>query len=270
MWLQSKGRLGLGFGARVRGLELGAAGGRVCVGGGGALITLPFDISRPHALGSRKPRGLALAGASVRPPDDPDRKDAKRARVEQVGGQRCGSASPGRARHSRCGRANFAVFQVPLYRETMGPGIYRSWELTETLVNQKTKHQHVVIATTPAMGVTLFCDGQRQSAENSNLEYHEPQTMPAMALAKRVLGRALVAGSSEGVSPAMLAEHGWAVDWVDIDPECVMLCAKYLPYAGLPASEIAAGGNEKVTLHGVDIVKFLEQPQTEKYDISKC
>ncbi|HEY3260047.1 MAG TPA: spermidine synthase [Pseudonocardiaceae bacterium] len=122
--------------------------------------------------------------------------------------------------------------------EPLGDGLLRRWRLDEVLWEGDTPYQHVLIART-AHGVTLFCDGERQSAELSQLVYHEALLVPALLLADRVR-RVLVVGSSEGVvSQLAVAAGADAVDHVDIDRECVRACARYLPY-GYGVAELAA------------------------------
>jgi spermidine synthase len=123
--------------------------------------------------------------------------------------------------------------------EPLAPGLWRSWRLDEVLWAGDTGFQHVVIART-AHGVTLFCDGERQSSELSQLVYHEALLVPALLLADR-LDRVLVIGSSEGVlSQLAVAAGAGTVDHVDIDRECVRRCAELLPYGYTPAELAAA------------------------------
>lgn len=146
--------------------------------------------------------------------------------------------------------------------EPLGPDLWRSWLLDEVLWEGDTGFQHVVIAHT-AHGVTLFCDGERQSSELSQLVYHEALLVPALLLADR-LERVLVIGSSEGVlSQVAVAAGAEAVDHVDIDRECVRRCAELLPYgyepAELAAAERAAtsGQGGRVRMHYADGWEFV-------------
>jgi spermidine synthase len=141
--------------------------------------------------------------------------------------------------------------------EPLGPGLVRRWRLDEVFWAGATPYQEVVIART-AHGVTLFCDGERQSAQLSQLLYHEALLVPALLLAQRVR-RVLVVGSSEGVVSQLAVAAGAAVvDHVDIDRECVRRCAELLPYgysvAELAAAEQAAAGrgDGPVRMHYAD------------------
>jgi spermidine synthase len=136
--------------------------------------------------------------------------------------------------------------------EPLGPGLHRSWRLDEVLWEGDTGYQHMVIART-AHGVTLFCDGERQSSELSQLVYHEALLVPALLLADRV-ERVLVVGSSEGVvSQIAVAAGAHIVDHVDIDRECVQRCASLLPYGYTPGELAAAErGDGPVRVHYAD------------------
>ncbi|ASR35411.1 spermidine synthase [Prauserella marina] len=141
--------------------------------------------------------------------------------------------------------------------EPLGNGLSRVWELRDTLLDVHTGFQHVVIGTT-AQGVSLFCDGERQSTEASQLVYHEALAVPAMLLADK-LDAVLVIGSSEGVVSRLAVAHGASrVDHVDIDSVAVRACAEHLPY-GYSAAELAEAehGEGPVRVHYQDGWEFL-------------
>jgi spermidine synthase len=146
--------------------------------------------------------------------------------------------------------------------EPLGPGLSRVWDLSRVLVDTHTAYQHVVIAET-AHGVTLFCDDDRQSAEASQLVYHEALLIPALLLVRR-LDRVLVIGSTEGVISQLAVAAGAShVDHVDIDREAVELCAKHLPYGYTPADLTADG---PVHLHFADGWSFVDTT-ADRYDL---
>ncbi|WP_216205939.1 spermidine synthase [Amycolatopsis aidingensis] len=153
--------------------------------------------------------------------------------------------------------------------EPLGPGLSRVWDLPEVLLDTRTEYQHVVIART-AQGVTLFCDNDRQSTEESQLVYHEALFVPAALLADQVR-RVLVIGSSEGVlSQQAVAFGADRVDHVDIDREAVRACAEYLPYGYSPAELDAAERAEgPVRMHYRDGWEFLAEAAagTQRYDV---
>lgn len=131
------------------------------------------------------------------------------------------------------------------------------WRLDELLHQSRTPYQDILIART-RMGVTLFCDDNPQSAECGELAFHEAELVPAMLLAEQVR-RVLVIGCGEGtvcqIAVAAGAEH---VDHVDIDPDCVWACARYLPY-GYTADEVRAAerGEGAIRLHYADGGQFV-------------
>ncbi|HVL85298.1 MAG TPA: adenosylmethionine decarboxylase [Pseudonocardia sp.] len=150
--------------------------------------------------------------------------------------------------------------------EPIGPGLSRRWELGTLRFAATTPYQRVLIAQT-AHGVTLFCDDERQSAEATQLVYHEALYLPAALLARR-RERVLVIGSSEGVvSGLAVATGAILVDHVDIDPDCVRACAAHLPYGYTPAALGAAERHEgPVRLHYGDGAAYVEGC-AERYDV---
>jgi spermidine synthase len=141
--------------------------------------------------------------------------------------------------------------------EPLAAGMRRRWRLDEVIWRGRTAWQDMVVART-AQGVALFCDGERQSTEESQLVYHEALAVPPMLLADQ-LRSVLVVGSSEGVVSQLAVAAGVTrVDHVDIDSECVRRCAELLPY-GYTADELAAAeaGDGPVRVHFADGWRFL-------------
>jgi spermidine synthase len=145
----------------------------------------------------------------------------------------------------------------------------RLWRLDQVLWEGDTEYQHVVIART-RQGVSLFCDGERQSTEFSQLVYHEALLVPALLLAERV-DSVLIVGSSEGVASQLaLAAGARRVDHVDIDEQCVRECAHHLPY-GYSSDELeqAERGGSAVRVHYADGWAFVAQAASagRRYDV---
>ncbi|GAB3006898.1 hypothetical protein GCM10017788_29700 [Amycolatopsis acidiphila] len=150
--------------------------------------------------------------------------------------------------------------------EPVGRGISRSWDVSDVLFETRTEFQHLLIGRT-AQGISLFCDGERQSTEATQLTYHEALMVPPMLLAGQVR-RVLVIGSSEGVA-SRLAVAGGAevVDHVDIDRVAVRACAEHLPYGYTPAELAAAErGDGPVRVHYRDGWEFLARAEPG-YDV---
>jgi spermidine synthase len=150
--------------------------------------------------------------------------------------------------------------------EVLAPGLTRRWRIDRVIHAEQTPYQRVLIAET-SHGTTLFCDDERQSAESSQLVYHEALFVPAALLADRC-ERVLVIGSSEGVVCQLAVAAGaQLVDHVDIDAECVRACAGHLPYGYTPAELVAAERHEgPVRLHYADGHTFVEEA-TARYDV---
>lgn len=152
-------------------------------------------------------------------------------------------------------------------QEPLGEDMRRLWRVDEVLWEGDTDYQHVVIGRT-GQGVSLFCDNDRQSTEYSQIVYHEAMMVPGFLLAEK-LDRVLIIGSSEGVASQMAVTAGAGqVDHVDIDRECVRVCAEYLPY-GYRTDELAGleSGDGPIRLYYGDGGAFLEQAPPEGYDM---
>jgi spermidine synthase len=150
--------------------------------------------------------------------------------------------------------------------EVLAPGLTRRWRIGRVHHAEETPYQRVLIAET-SHGTTLFCDDERQSAESTQLVYHEALFVPAALLAAR-RDRVLVIGSSEGVVSQLATAMGAGlVDHVDIDRDCVRACATHLPY-GYTAAELAAAERHEgpVRMHYADGHAFVAEPRTA-YDI---
>ncbi|WP_253862829.1 spermidine synthase [Prauserella halophila] len=145
----------------------------------------------------------------------------------------------------------------------------RTWQVDDVVVDTTTAFQHVLIGRT-AQGLTLFCDDERQSADATQLVYHEALAVPPLLLADRVES-VLIIGSSEGVASAMAVAHGAElVDHVDIDAETVRLCAQHLPYGYTEAELTAAEAHEgPVRMHYRDGFDFLATAESAgtRYDV---
>lgn len=143
------------------------------------------------------------------------------------------------------------------------------WHLHEVVHEARTELQEVLVART-FLGTTLFCDQNPQSAEVGQLHFHEAELVPAMALAEQVR-RVLVIGCSEGTVLQIAAQSGVEqVDHVDLDPECVRICAEHLPYGFTPEEvRMAESGAGPVRLHYEDGFAFIRRGVREgaTYDV---
>lgn len=154
-------------------------------------------------------------------------------------------------------------------QENIGPGLLRIWELGEVIAQKKTAYQEVLIARTQ-QGLTLFCEQERQSSELTQLIYHEGQFIPAALLAEKCRS-VLIIGSSEGVVTQLAQWCGAErILHVDIDRECVELCAQHLPYGYSPRDvERYAQGHGQVQIlfaDGFETVRRLKA-DGESFDV---
>ncbi|WP_172457631.1 adenosylmethionine decarboxylase [Pseudonocardia sp. N23] len=150
--------------------------------------------------------------------------------------------------------------------EPVSPGLTRTWEIGRVHHRETTPFQHLLIADT-AHGVTLFCDDERQSAESTQLTYHEALYVPAVLWARR-RERVLVVGSSEGVvSELAIACGATLVDHVDVDTAAVRACAAHLPYGYTPDALVAAErGDGPVRVHYADGREWV-RGEGPRYDV---
>jgi spermidine synthase len=150
--------------------------------------------------------------------------------------------------------------------EVIGAGLTRHWRVDAVRHETHTPFQHVLVAET-AHGTTLFCDDERQSADSTQLVYHEALFLPPALLAAR-RERVLVVGSSEGVvSQLAVAAGASVVDHVDIDPDCVRACAEHLPYGYTPGELAAAERHDgPVRVHYGDGAQFVARA-ADRYDV---
>ncbi|WP_290055838.1 spermidine synthase [Amycolatopsis solani] len=155
---------------------------------------------------------------------------------------------------------------MPQITEPVGPGLTRVWEVGDVVFDERTPYQHVLIGKT-AQGVSLFCDGERQSTEASQLVYHEALMVPALLLAERVR-RVLVIGSSEGVASQLAVAAGAArVDHVDIDEAAVRACAEHLPYGYTPADLARGDGPIRVSFEDGWAFLAAAEARGDTYDV---
>ncbi|WP_439380612.1 spermidine synthase [Amycolatopsis lexingtonensis] len=155
---------------------------------------------------------------------------------------------------------------MPQIPEPVGPGLTRVWEVGDVVYDERTPYQHVLIGKT-AQGVSLFCDGERQSTEASQLVYHEALMVPALLLAEQVR-RVLIIGSSEGVASQLAVGAGASlVEHVDIDEQAVRACAEHLPYGYTPADLARGDGPIRVSFEDGWAFLAAAEARGETYDV---
>lgn len=144
--------------------------------------------------------------------------------------------------------------------EPIADGMERRWQIKRWLYATATKYQRVEVVET-SHGITLFCNGERQSSEFSQRAYHEGQVIPALISMSYLPRSAVVIGSSEGVACQILKEAGVKeIVHVDLDEECMTICSQLLPY-GYSSTEVEEykGNKEVIKIIFDDGVRFLRR-----------
>ena len=103
--------------------------------------------------------------------------------------------------------------------------------IRRTIVEARTKFQHVEIMETHAYGKVLVLDGRIQSSQAEDFIYHEALVHPGMLASERAPESGLVIGGGEGATLREILRYPSIrrAVMVDIDDEVVELCKKYLP-----------------------------------------
>ncbi|MDO8429446.1 MAG: hypothetical protein Q7S88_02340 [Candidatus Daviesbacteria bacterium] len=135
-------------------------------------------------------------------------------------------------------------------------------ERTEILIDTTTPFQRVTIAVTPEYGKCLFLDGDLQSAESDQGQYHSALVCPAFKFNPRIK-TALILGGGEGATAKQILKQPTVekVTMVDIDPGLVAICKEYLPQWHQGAFD-----DPRLKLHYEDAGKFVQQSK-EHYDL---
>jgi spermidine synthase len=103
--------------------------------------------------------------------------------------------------------------------------------IRRTLVEARTKFQHVEIMETHSYGKCLVLDGRIQSSQADEFIYHEGLVHPGMLAVDRPPETALVIGGGEGATLREILRYPSIrrAVMVDIDDEVVALCREHLP-----------------------------------------
>ena len=106
-----------------------------------------------------------------------------------------------------------------------------SHAMGETLFEGRTAWQDVRIARSPVYGKILFLDGDLQSAEYDERNYHEMLVHPALIALPRPPRSVLIMGGGEGATLREILRYKSIerVVMVDLDGELVKLCVEQLP-----------------------------------------
>ncbi|HBH02660.1 MAG TPA: spermidine synthase, partial [Candidatus Rokubacteria bacterium] len=103
--------------------------------------------------------------------------------------------------------------------------------IVRTLVETRTKFQHVEIMVTADYGKALVLDGRIQSSQADEFIYHEALVHPGLLATEGPPRSALVIGGGEGATLREILRYP-SIEravMVDIDGEVVDLCKRHLP-----------------------------------------
>jgi len=116
------------------------------------------------------------------------------------------------------------------FLETVFPDLAIMLQVREVLHSGQTAYQHVEVLESRVFGRSLVLDGKTQSTERDEHIYHETLVHPAM-LCHPGPKQVFIGGGGEGGTLREALAHGSVarVTMVDLDPEVVELCRKYLP-----------------------------------------
>ena len=137
--------------------------------------------------------------------------------------------------------------------------LYRIKDVVHT---GRTGYQDVDILDTKTFGRCLVLDGKTQSTEVDEQVYHEALVHPALLLHQGP-GSVFIGGGGEGGTLREVLAHRSVrrVTMVDLDPEVVDLCRRFLP-----RHHRGAFDDPRLTLHHADARAYLEST-TDTYDV---
>lgn len=151
--------------------------------------------------------------------------------------------------------------------EDIAPGLRLSMDLNRILHTSQSEFQQVQVIDS-YFGRTLVTDGKTQSAEHDEFVYHESLVHPSMFLAALLSGgtakKVFIGGGGELATAREVLRHSTLerLVMVDLDPEVVDVCKKYLPEWG--GEEVAS--HPKMELIIGDAHKYLMETD-ETFDV---
>jgi len=134
--------------------------------------------------------------------------------------------------------------------------------IVRTLVERRTRFQHVEIMVTADYGKALVLDGRIQSSQADEFIYHEALVHPGLLATEAPPRSALVIGGGEGATLREILRYP-SIEravMVDIDGEVVDLCKEHLPEMHQGAFE-----DRRTEVRHEDARAYLEQT-AERFD----
>lgn len=134
--------------------------------------------------------------------------------------------------------------------------------IEEVLYSGRTQFQSIEIIRTGSFGKCLVLDSKIQSSEIDEFIYHEALVQPAMLTHPRPQ-KVFIAGGGEGATLREVLFHKTVkrAVMIDIDPEVVAICQKYLPEYPQGAFE-----DKRTELRHIDARDYLAKSK-ETFDI---
>ncbi|HUF92710.1 MAG TPA: polyamine aminopropyltransferase [Candidatus Limnocylindria bacterium] len=134
--------------------------------------------------------------------------------------------------------------------------------IVRTIVEARTKFQHVEIMETASYGKALVLDGRIQSSQADEFIYHEALVHPGMLATENKPESGLVIGGGEGATLREVLRYPSIkrAVMVDIDGEVVDLCKKHLPEMHQGAFE-----DKRTELRHEDARAYLEKT-SDRFD----
>jgi spermidine synthase len=154
-------------------------------------------------------------------------------------------------------QSEFSIKGKKWFLETSFPGVRRckrdSFLISRDIFKGKSRFQDIRIFESPGFGKMLVLDGIIQLSQSDEFIYHEMMShVPLLSMEEP--STALVIGGGDGGVLREATKHPLKqIDFVDIDPEVVILCRKYLPFISKGAFE-----DKRVKVHFEDGIKFIK------------
>lgn len=135
--------------------------------------------------------------------------------------------------------------------------------IVRSLVEARTKFQHVEILETASYGKALVLDGRIQSSQADEFIYHEALVLPGLLAVEGPPRSALVIGGGEGATlrEILRCPSITRAVMVDIDAEVVELCKRHLPEMHQGAFD-----DPRVEFRAEDARGYLERT-AERFDL---
>ncbi|OOB79547.1 MAG: spermidine synthase [Epulopiscium sp. Nuni2H_MBin003] len=138
-----------------------------------------------------------------------------------------------------------------------------SIKVNEHIHSEKSEFQQIDFFRSNTFGTFFTLDGLMMVTEKDEFIYHDMITHVPMAVNPNIRNVLIIGGGDGGTAREVLrynaVEH---VDMVEIDEKVVRLCQKYLP---ITAAKL--DNDDRLKLHFVDGLKFVQECDSSKYDL---